>query len=109
MHTQKGGGKPRIDLWNVNEFSQNNPLKIGTMSIIPVPMLHGKLPSTGYLFCEEADSKIHSIAYLTDLNYISEESVDIINRSKGQLDHLVIDALRIREHSTHFNFQGHLQ
>lgn len=104
MHTQKGGGKPRIDLWNVNEFSEKNPLKIGTMSIIPVPMLHGKLPSTGYLFCEEADSKTHSIAYLTDLNYISDESVDIINRSKGQLDHLVIDALRIREHSTHFNF-----
>ena len=102
MHTQKGGGKPRIDLWDVNEFSEKHPLTIGEMSIIPVPMLHGKLNSTGYLFTDVNSS--HSIAYLTDLNYISDESVSLINRAKGSLDHLVIDALRIRKHSTHFNF-----
>lgn len=102
MHTQKGGGKPRIDLWDVNEFSEKHPLTIGEMSIIPVPMLHGKLNSTGYLFTDVNNS--HSIAYLTDLNYISDESVSLINRAKGSLDHLVIDALRIRKHSTHFNF-----
>ena len=102
MHTQKGGGKPRIDLWDVNEFSEKHPLTIGEMSIIPVPMLHGKLNSTGYLFTDVNNS--HSIAYLTDLNYISNESVSLINRAKGSLDHLVIDALRIRKHSTHFNF-----
>ncbi|MBP5403232.1 MAG: MBL fold metallo-hydrolase [Treponema sp.] len=109
-NTQKGGGKPRIDLWDINEFSEKNPLVIGTMSIIPIHMLHGKLPSTGYLFSEKnRDGKIHSIAYLTDLSYLSDSSVEIINRNKGILDHLVIDALRIREHSTHFNFDKALE
>lgn len=103
--TQKGGGKPRIDLWSVEEFNENNPIIIGSMRIIPIPMMHGELPSTGYLFCQnDKDGQVHSIAYLTDLSSISEESIAIINRNKGVLDHAVIDALRERPHSTHFCF-----
>ena len=114
--TQKGGGKPRIDLWNVNEFSETHPLKIGTMSIIPIPMMHGALPATGYLFMERRGDKcgvaygaeesgdVHSILYLTDLSYISDKSIEIINRNKGILEHAVIDGLRVKPHSTHFGF-----
>ena len=103
--TQKGGGKPRVDLWGTEEFSEKNPIKIGTMSVIPVPMKHGKIESTGYLFLQkQTDNSVHSIAYLTDLSFISEKSIEIINRNKGILDHLIIDGLRIKHHSTHFNF-----
>lgn len=103
--TQNGGGKPRIDLWNIEEFTEKNPLKIGKIKIIPIPMMHGILSTTGYLFCQPDDSGIiHSIAYLTDLNYISDKSIEIINRNKGILEHAVIDGLRVRPHSTHFCF-----
>ncbi|MCR5613681.1 MBL fold metallo-hydrolase [Treponema sp.] len=131
--TQKGGGKPRIDLWNINEFSEKHPLIIGSMSIIPIPMMHGTLPATGYLFmerqksCEISDfaeraesvdglkrdgevrggnngGEVHSILYLTDLSYISDKSIEIINRNKGILEHAVIDGLRVKPHSTHFGF-----
>lgn len=75
------------------------------MSVIPVPMKHGKIESTGYLFLQkQTDNSVHSIAYLTDLSFISEKSIEIINRNKGILDHLIIDGLRIKHHSTHFNF-----
>ena len=52
---------------------------------------------------------IRSIAYLTDCNYISDQSIQLIHKAVaasegGQLTHLVIDGLRIKEHSTHFNF-----
>lgn len=104
--TQKGGGKPRVDLWNIGEFSEKHPLKLGSMSIIPIPMMHGKLPSTGYLFTKpDSTGQIHSIAYLTDLSSLSDDSVDIINRNKGILDHAIIDGLRERPHSTHFSFK----
>lgn len=108
--TQKGGGKPRVDLWNVSSFSEKKPIQFGSMSIIPIPMKHGIIDSTGFLFSQvQSDNKVHSIAYLTDLNYISEKSIDIINRNKGILDHLVIDALREKPHSTHFNFAQALE
>ena len=42
---------------------------------------------------------------MTDLSYISDESVAVINRNKGILDHAVIDGLRIKPHSTHFSFK----
>lgn len=105
-NTQKGGGKPRIDLWNVEKFSDRKPIQFGKISVIPVPMLHGKLPVTGYLFTEKcSDEKVHSIAYLTDLSEIGEKSIQLINKNKGILEALVIDGLRVKPHSTHFNFE----
>lgn len=103
--TQKGGGKPRIDLWNIEKFSEKHPLEIGSIKVVPIPMIHGILRTTGYLFCQKCgDDKIHSIAYLTDLSQISDAAIEIINRNKGILDHAVIDALRVKPHSTHFCF-----
>lgn len=107
--TQKGGGKPRFDLWPVEEFSEKNSITIGGLKIIPIEMMHGTLPATGYLFTKtDSAGLVHSILYLTDLSSISEKSIDIINRNKGSLEHLVIDALRVKPHSTHFCFDDAL-
>ena len=68
-------------------------------------MMHGSLETTGWLLTENAGTpEQKSIAYLTDCNFISEESVELIHKQAGRLVHLVIDGLRIKEHSTHFNF-----
>ena len=67
-------------------------------------MLHGSLETTGWLLTENTSQGSRSIAYLTDCNFISNESIELIHKNCGKLEHLVIDGLRIKEHSTHFNF-----
>ncbi len=96
----EGGGHAKIELKEAS-----TPFKIGETTITPIPMMHGKLETTGWLL----SGKKGSIAYLTDCNFISDDSINLIKetckeKSCGKLEHLVIDGLRIKEHSTHFNF-----
>jgi len=103
--TQVGGGKPKLALIDCVLYSGGKPLMIGSISVIPVPMLHGELKTTGWLLvCTGKDGKKHSAAYLTDCNYISPESVSLIKEYGGIIDHVVIDGLREKPHSTHCSF-----
>lgn len=92
----EGGGVAKINLVEVKE-----PFYIGETKITPVPMMHGHLETCGFLVTSK---KNKSLAYLTDCNFISDESFEIIKKNCGTLEHVVIDGLRIKEHSTHFNF-----
>lgn len=96
-HTQKGGGKPHIELKNIEHFSNQNPLVIGNLKIVPIPLKHGKQNATGW--------KINNFAYLTDASYISKKSISKLQ----DISHLVIDGLRVKPHSTHFNFEQALE
>jgi phosphoribosyl 1,2-cyclic phosphate phosphodiesterase len=107
---QLGGGKPKLDLEDNTCFKPGKPLVIQGLEILPVPLLHGSLDDSGYLLTERSprDGKRHSIAYLTDLSSIPDESVALIQNNAGQLDHLVVDAIRVKPHATHFHFDGAL-
>lgn len=95
-----GGGHAKITLHEAKDA-----FYLGQTKIVPIPMLHGKLETTGWLLVEENDDgEKQSIAYLTDCNYISDQSIELIKNESGNLRHLIIDGLRIKEHSTHFNF-----
>lgn len=83
---QLGGGKPQL-ICNPIE----NSFYIDDLNITPIPIKHGKLDIYGY--------RLGNVAYLTDCNYIPEESYKLLEN----LDTLIIGALRYREHSTHFN------
>ncbi len=107
--TKEGGGKPKLNLINNEQFSPSSPLKIKGMEIVPVPILHGSLPVSGYLLSEIRNGEKYTIAYLTDMNQIEDSSVDIIKSCSGHLEHLVVDALRDRPHSTHFCFDQALE
>jgi phosphoribosyl 1,2-cyclic phosphate phosphodiesterase len=61
--------------------------------VVPVPLLHGKLPILGY--------RVGRLAYLTDASHIPEASFGLLDG----LDVLVLNALRERAHPTHFNFE----
>ncbi len=100
--TQEGGGKPYLELVCADAYTEENPIIYGCLEIIPVPIKHGCLDVTGWKITDTTTSK--SFAYITDCNYISDDSIAII---KG-VEHCVIDSLREKEHTTHFCFKESL-
>ncbi|WP_298763624.1 MBL fold metallo-hydrolase [uncultured Polaribacter sp.] len=72
---------------------ENVPFLIDDLEVIPIQVQHGNLPILGY--------RIKGVAYLTDL-----KTIDKLEKEKlKNLDVLVVNALRIQEHPTHFNLQ----
>ena len=100
----QGGGKPKLNLICTSRINSKNPLKVKGVKIIPVPIMHGKLCVNGYLLSEEKGGCKKSVAYLTDCNFIPESSFEILEKNGGQIEHLIIDALREKTHSSHFSF-----
>ncbi len=100
---KEGGSKPKLDFIDCASYSNDNPIEVNGVSIVPVPLMHGSLEACGWLIKETAKPEGSSIAYLTDCNLIPEGSFDIIKKS-GPVSHLIIDALRVAPHSTHFSF-----
>jgi len=96
----EGGGHAKVELKEAeSQFSSDG------ITITTIPMMHGSLETTGWLLTQtEKDGTKSSIAYLTDCSYISDESIALIKNNCGNLKHLVIDGLRVKEHSTHFSF-----
>jgi len=82
---QAGGGVPQLDLREIA-----GPFTVAGVAVVPVPLLHGRLPILGFRFGR--------FAYLTDCSAIPEPSFELLQG----LDVLVIDALRHRPHPTHF-------
>lgn len=94
--TQEGGGKPQIDLHSIAiEAGRCTPetITIGDITLTPIPLFHGALPVLGW--------RCGDTAYLTDCNNIPERSIELLQGVRK----LIIDALRLRRHSTHFCFQ----
>lgn len=101
-----GGGMPKLTLVDNKDITPKQPLIIGSIRILPVPMMHGPVPTSGWLLsCTEADGQRHSIAYLTDCSLIPETSLKLIKQECGILDHLVIDGLRRKPHATHCSYE----
>ncbi|ARV14544.1 MBL fold metallo-hydrolase [Polaribacter sp. SA4-12] len=69
------------------------PFIVDDLEVTPIEVIHGNIPITAYRFAD--------FAYLTDVKSISDEE----KRKLENLDVLVVNALRIAEHPTHFNLQ----
>lgn len=93
-----GGGKPHFQLNPVRVRERRNPvcnpehISIAGVEFQPVPVFHGSLMVFGWRFGDTA--------YITDCNRIPDYSFRLLQG----VQNLVIGALRLREHSTHFNF-----
>lgn len=72
---------------------KNEPFLVGDLNVIPIDGLHYKLQVFGYRF--------HNFAYLTDMKTIADEEVEKLKN----LDVLVVNALREKEHISHFNLE----
>jgi phosphoribosyl 1,2-cyclic phosphate phosphodiesterase len=84
--SQLGGGKPQIELHEVD-----GPFTHEGIDIVPIPVWHGDWTILGY--------RIGSFAYITDTNGIPDESLPLLQ----DLDTLALDGLRPSpKHPTHF-------
>ena len=68
----------------------NTPFLLGELEIIPIRMMHYRLPVLGF--------RVGDFAYLTDGNYISEAEKEKLFGVK----YLVVNALRREPHISHF-------
>ena len=80
-----GGGVPELALTVID-----GPFVVDGVTVVPVPILHGRRPILGF--------RVGNFAYLTDCSAIPESSYALLDG----LDILVLDALRHRPHPTHF-------
>ena len=86
-------GVPRLNLHVIEEAK----FDINGLSIIPIRLMHYKLPILGFRFGE--------FSYITDASYISDEERKKLTGSR----YLIVNALRREKHPTHFNLQEALQ
>lgn len=82
---------PGVPTFKLHEVDADKPFLINKVEILPIRIMHYKLPIYGY--------RIDNFAYLTDVKYIPEEEY----RKLIGLDVLIINALRIEEHLSHQN------
>ena len=89
---RQGGGIPQIEAHEID-----GPFAVAGVQVVPVPLLHGRMPILGFRF--------GSFAYLTDCSAIPDASWALVSG----VETLVIDALREKKHSTHFTVDEALE
>lgn len=83
-------GAPSV---NINNVKKNVPFLVGDMEVTPINVHHNRLQVFGY--------RIGNFTYLTDVKYIKEKEIEKIRGC----DVLVVNALRIEPHHSHFNLE----
>jgi len=86
---QKYPGIPQMRLYNLDGYA----CKIKGIDIIPIRVFHYHLPVFGF--------RVGNFAYITDANYIPEESKEKLLGVK----YLIINALRKEKHISHFSLR----
>ncbi len=83
---KKYPGIPQVRMHTIT----TEPFQIGEMEVIPIRMMHYRLPVLGF--------RLGDFAYLTDGNYIPEAE----KKKLYGVKHLVVNALRRETHISHF-------
>lgn len=86
-------GAPEITVHRI----ENDAFHAGGLDILPIEAMHGGLPVTGF--------RIRDFVYLTDANFIAADEMDKMRGCKI----LVINALRLDKHYSHFNLEEALE
>ncbi|HAL70649.1 MAG TPA: MBL fold metallo-hydrolase [Verrucomicrobiales bacterium] len=74
----------------------HGPFHLGDTLVTPLPVLHGKVETVGYLFTRQ-ERKL--CAYIPDAKIIQPEALEAMEG----VDTLIVDALRYTEHPTHMS------
>lgn len=76
---------------------ENKPFTLGNLDVIPINLYHNELQVFGYRFKD--------FAYLTDVKTVADQEM----KKLDNLDVLVVSALRIKPHHSHFNLEEALR
>lgn len=87
-----GSGYPGVPQFNLHAIA-DQPFSAGGVSILPVEVMHHHLPVRGF--------RIGNLAYITDAKTIAQGEKE---KLRG-LDVLVVNALRLAPHISHFNVE----
>ncbi len=81
---------PGVPLLSLHVIEPHVPIHIGDLTIVPIVVMHGKMPILGF--------RIGKLAYITDMKTIDESEMPYIEG----VDTLVVNALRKqKEHHSH--------
>jgi phosphoribosyl 1,2-cyclic phosphate phosphodiesterase len=81
---------PGVPAIGLHEIHAGEPLTIGQLQIMPVKVMHGKLPILGFRFGR--------FAYITDMKTIDDENMNLL----AGVEVLVVNALRFdKPHHSH--------
>jgi phosphoribosyl 1,2-cyclic phosphate phosphodiesterase len=86
-------GIPRLTLHQIDD----HPFDINGIRILPLPVLHLKMPVHGFRFGK--------FSYITDANFIPEQTLERLEGTEV----LVLNALQLEPHVSHFNLDGALK
>lgn len=88
---------PGIPKLIFHTISPPTPFQVRDITLQPIHVMHGDLPVLGY--------RCGDFAYVTDTNFIPPASMDML----AGLDILVLDALQLRTHYSHFTLDEALE
>ena len=81
---------PGVPAIGLHQIHAGQPMRIGDIDILPVEVMHGKLPILGYRF--------GNFAYVTDMKSMADDQADLLLG----VDTLIVNALRFdRPHHSH--------
>ena len=81
---------PGVPAIGLHEIHAGQPMRIGDIDILPVEVMHGKLPILGYRF--------GNFAYITDMKSIADDQAALLQG----VDTLLVNALRFdKPHHSH--------
>ena len=81
---------PGVPKLNLHTIAPHTPLHIGDIDVMPIEVMHGKLPILGYRFGK--------LAYITDMKTIAETEMTYLDG----VETLVVNALRFdKPHHSH--------
>ena len=80
---------PGVPAIGLHEIHKHEPFQIGDLDIMPIEVMHGKLPILGY--------RIGKFTYITDMKTINDEELPYIEGTEI----LVVNALRQKPHHSH--------
>jgi phosphoribosyl 1,2-cyclic phosphate phosphodiesterase len=83
-------GVPQLKLHTIQE---NERFNVGLLSVLPVRVLHYKMPVLGFRFGD--------FTYVTDAKTIDEETIKLLKGTKV----LVLNALQLEDHISHMTLQ----
>lgn len=88
-----GDGKTSRPRLEFRSLTAGEPVEVAGLPVLPLSICHGDARILGF--------RVGRVAYLTDCNGIPEETREYL----GDLDVLILGALRVAPHPTHFSLE----